>query len=442
MPPEIENVPIPTGRGREAQKWMEYHGYVDTTPSIRSSDYEGVLHCPFQYYLSRRLGLSPALRWSKALSRGSWFHKRLELYRDTPEVVSSCTNKMLTDRLEELEEICKTIGIKGESKDKVLDREKKDFACAMAWYQVSMNLQLPQQKLPTANEFLKQEHFRHLGSEVGIRLHMPKIHRAGKVMLTAMLDTLLYHKEQNSLYIVDAKTTAGSAEERLITCPLEFQTQHYMMVLKLALESNLVQSVYDLPEDVRVGGMVHIAVQKPTIEFGMKDRDCEEIEHTLQRGPRKGQVEIRKNYSGEPRFENYLERCEDWYRGQGEYEHLAERWNMSPPINYSLTYGNLLQDEDYLDEYYARITLIKKYVQCKAIPKNFPRSANHLRQFGRMSPFTPFYLTPPKEWPDIIKAESFIQIDRDEDVEFIIDASCVARPLCTGNPLTQGDQDG
>jgi hypothetical protein len=59
-----------------------------------------------------------------------------------------------------------------------------------------------------------------------------------------------------------------------------------------------------------------------------------------------------------------------------------------------------------------------------------------------MSPFTPFYLTPPKEWPDIIKAESFIQIDRDEDVEFIIDASCVARPLCTGNPLTQGDQDG
>ena len=38
-----------------------------------------------------------------------------------------------------------------------------------------------------------------------------------------------------------------------------------------------------------------------------------------------------------------------------------------------------------------------------------------------MSPFTPFYLTPPKEWPDIIKSESFMQIDRDEGIEFVID---------------------
>jgi hypothetical protein len=427
MPPEIESVPVPAGRGQDAQRWMEYHGYVDTTPSIRSSDYEGVLHCPFQYYLSRRLGLSPALRWSKALSRGSWFHKKLELYRDHPQVAKSYMDKMLNDRLEELEEICHSIGIKGESKDKVLDRERKDFMCASAWYDVSMDLQLPQKKVPTVNQFLKQEHFRHLGSEIGIRLHMPHTSRAGKVMLTGVYDTLLYHESQNTVFIVDAKTTAGSPEERLITCPLEFQTQHYMMVLNLAIQANYFQPIHNLPQDVRVGGMIHIAVQKPTIDFGMKDRDCEEYEHTLTRGPRKGQVEIRKNYSGEPRFENYIRRCEDWYRGQGEYEHLAEKWAVSPPINYSLTYGTLLLDEDYLDEYYARVALIRQYTQCKAFPKNFPRSASHLRQFGRMSPFTPFYLTPPKEWPDIIKAESFIQVDRDEDVEFQIDASCPAR---------------
>ena len=140
MPPEIESVPLPTGRGQDAQKWMEYHGYVDTTPSIRSSDYEGVLHCPFQYYLSRRLGLSPALRWSKALSRGSWFHKRLEFYRDTPETAALAMDKLLSDRLDELEEICQAIGIKGESKDNVLEREKKDVACASAWYQVVKNV--------------------------------------------------------------------------------------------------------------------------------------------------------------------------------------------------------------------------------------------------------------------------------------------------------------
>jgi hypothetical protein len=426
MPPEVESVPVPTGRGQDVQKWMEYHGIVDTTPSIRSSDYEGVLHCPFQYYLGRRLGLSPALRWSKALSRGSWFHKRLELYRDTPEVASLAMDKMLQERLDELEEICKSIGIKGESKDRVLDREKKDFWCALGWYETSMHLET-HQKVPTAHEFLTQDHFQHLGSEVGVRLHLPKTHKLGKVSLTGMYDILLYHKNQNVIFIVDAKTTSFTPEDRLMTCPLEFQTQHYMYTLKLALENNLLQPIYGLPEDVKVGGMVHIAVQKPTIEFGMKDRDCEEVEHILQRGPRKGQVEIRRNYFGEPRFDNYISRCNDWYRGQGEYEHNGEKWATSPPINYSLTYGSMLLDEDYLDEYHGRVNLISQYTNCKAFPKNFPRSVSHLQQFGRMSPFTPFYMTPPKEWPDIIKAQSFMQLDRDEDVDFIVDASCATR---------------
>ena len=44
-----------------------------------------------------------------------------------------------------------------------------------------------------------------------------------------------------------------------------------------------------------------------------------------------------------------------------------------------------------------------------------------------MSPFTPFYMTPPKEWTDIIESQSFIQLDRDEEVEFLIDAPCPAR---------------
>jgi len=441
MPPEIENVPIPTGRGREAQKWMEYHGYVDTTPSIRSSDYEGVLHCPFQYYLSRRLGLSPALRWSKALSRGSWFHKRLESYRETPEVAALIMDKMLQDRLEELEEICQRIGIKGESKDKVMERERRDFWCALGWYETSMHLET-YQKIPTVYEFLTQDHFQHLGSEVGIRLHLPKTHKLGKVSLTAMYDTLLYHKEQNLVFIVDAKTTASSPEDRLMLCPLEFQTQHYMMVLKFALENKLLQSKFDLPEDVGVGGMIHIAIQKPTIDFGMKDRDFEEVEHTLQRGPRKGQVEIRRNYVGEPRFDNYITRCNDWYRGQGEYEHNAEKWAISPPINYSLTYGSLLLDQDYLDEYQGRVSLINQYAKCKAFPKNFPRSVSHLQQFGRMSPFTPFYMTPPKEWTDIIESQSFIQLDRDEEVEFLIDASCTASQYEGGALRTERSQHG
>jgi len=222
MPPEIENVPVPTGRGQDAQRWMEYHGYVDTTPSIRSSDYEGVLHCPFQYYLGRRLGLVPVLRWSKALSRGSWFHKRLELYRDNSTMALEIMNAMLDDRIDELEEICNRIGIKGESKDNIKERERRDFWCALGWYETAMNLDT-HQKIPTVQKFLTQDHFQHLGSEVGVRLHMPHTSKAGKVMLTGMYDTLLYHKAQNTIFIVDAKTCAGSPEERLQTCPSSFK---------------------------------------------------------------------------------------------------------------------------------------------------------------------------------------------------------------------------
>lgn len=426
MPPETSEVSIPKGRGRDSKEWMEYHGYVATTPSIRSSDYEGVLHCPFQYYLSRRLGLSPALRWSKALSRGSWFHKRLELYREEGWVASQHMEAQLQDRLEELREICKARGIKGSSRDEILDREKKDFKCALGWYDAAMELSFGDRQVSLLS-FISQPHFRNLGSEVGVRLHMPQIAPTERVMLTAMYDILLYHEVQNTIFIVDAKTCSESPVDRLSTCPLEFQTQHYMMVLKYALEANLLQPLYNLPEDVRVGGMIHMAIQKPTIEFGMKDRDYEEKEHTLTRGPRKGQVEMRRTYMGEPRFENYLERCKNWYRATGEYEHLAPKWSSSPPVNISLTYGSTLLDQDYLDEYLSRVSVIRHYAKCHPIPKNFPRSASHLRQFGKLSPFAPFYLVHPREWPGIIEREGFIQLDRDEDVDFKIDASYAAR---------------
>jgi len=420
MPPKIESLPVPTTRGKDAKEWMEYHGFVATTPSIRSSDYEGVLHCPFQYYLSRRLGLTPALRWSKALSRGSWFHKRLELYKEEKTAASQIMEAQLQDRLGELTEICMSLGIKGSSRDTVLERERNDCRCAMGWFDACWNLPFGP-KRTTLDFFINQSHFRTIGSELGIRLQLPSSSPTKKIQVVALYDLLLYHEVQNTLFIVDAKTCSESATDRLITCPLEFQTQHYMMILKNALKTKQLQKKFDLPDDVGVGGMIHLAIQKPTIEFGMKDRDCEEYEHTLKSGPRKGQIEIRKTYTGEPRLTNYIKRCNNWYEGTGEYEHLAPKWATDPPINISLTYGSTLLDPAYVQEYDTRLKIIADYARCPPLPYHFPRSMSHLRQFGRLSPFTPFYLLPPKEWPDLIRKEGFIQLDRDEGLEFIVD---------------------
>ena len=83
MPPNVQEIKPPEGWGEDAARWLEAHGMVAEVPTIRSSDYESCLGNPFGYYLTRRLGLSDALRWSEALSRGSWFHKRFE-YWDLP----------------------------------------------------------------------------------------------------------------------------------------------------------------------------------------------------------------------------------------------------------------------------------------------------------------------------------------------------------------------
>ena len=421
MPPKTKDLPVPTTRGKDAKEWMEYHGYVATSPSIRSSDYEGVLHCPFQYYLSRRLGLTPALRWSKALSRGSWFHSRFEFYKEDKGVASELMEERLQDRLGELTEICASLGIVGSSRDTVLEREHKDFSCAMGWFDACWDLPFGS-KQTTFNSFLNQPHFRPLGSEVGIRIQLPSSSNSKRVQVVALYDLLLYHEVQNTIFIVDAKTCSESATTRVVTCPLEFQTQHYMMILKHALDTGKLQDKFNLPPDVGVGGMIHLAVQKPTIEFGMKDRNYEEHQHTLKSGPRKGQIEIRKTYSGEPQLSNYIQRCNNWYTATDEYEHLAPKWASDPPVNISLTYGSMLLDESYTQEYESRLKIVADYARCPPLPQNFPRSMSHLRQYGKLSPFAPFYMLPPVEWPSLIKKEGFIQLDRDEGLEFIVDA--------------------
>ena len=90
------------GNGVEAKEWLEDQELVAKTPAIRSSDYESILSSPFQYYLSRRRGLVSALGWSAALSRGSWFHRRLELFQEPSIVAQQKMEEWFRERCEEL----------------------------------------------------------------------------------------------------------------------------------------------------------------------------------------------------------------------------------------------------------------------------------------------------------------------------------------------------
>jgi hypothetical protein len=408
MPPQTKPIPVPKTDGKDSKEWLEAHGLVARQPAIRSSDYESVLHCPFQYYLSRRLGLVQSLRWSQALSRGSWFHKRFEYYNLLPEVAGPRMEEEYEKREKELTEICEVRGIKGESKARVLEREYQDMLCTSAWFDASMNLPVLNGK--SFMDKINESYWQHLGTEVVAEYVHPEFGR-----MLAQFDMLLYHKEQNSVWIVDLKTTAHNPLDRLQTCPIEFQTQHYMHILHWMLQEQMLTKPFDIPRDSKLGGMMHVAVQKPTIEFGMNDRNFDMYDHELKRGPRKGQIETRKTYHGEPRLENYLERCKRWYRGEGEYESKSVEREHTPPINISTTGASTL-DTRYTAEYTSRLRFVHSYSTADPVPLNFPKSARHLMQFGKMSPFAPFYLTPTSEWPGIVSTEGFMVEDRDDVV--------------------------
>ena len=394
------------GKGIEAKEWLEDQGLVAKTPAIRSSDFESILSCPFQYYLSRRLGLVSTLRWSAALSRGSWFHRRLELFQESKALAFKQMLEWLVESQEELVKTCAKQGIIGGRKERILDQEQKDMLMALSWFEAMQVFSVPGKG--SVIDFLNQPWFRVLGSEITAEYNHPEYGR-----LLAQYDLLLYHKKQNVLFIVDAKTCSGSTINRLRTCPIEFQTQHYIHILNYLTKAGVISETYDLPEDVRVGGMIHIAVQKPTIEYGMNDRDFEIVNHEFKRGPRKGQIEERRIYSGEPRWENYRERCKRWFLAEGEFETQKPTRVSDPPVNFSHTFATSSLDRQGTLDYHSRLQLVESYATREGTPGSFPMSANHLRQFGRLSPFAPFYLTTVEDWPVIMASEGFQQEDRD-----------------------------
>tara|TARA_R100000655_G_C2997228_1_gene193832 strand:+ start:2435 stop:3652 length:1218 start_codon:yes stop_codon:yes gene_type:complete len=398
---QIEN---PKDDGRSAKEFLEYHGYVGKRPAIRSSDYELSLSNPFQYYLSRRMGFIPCLQWSEALSHGSWFHTYLEFIDHDQAIIDEAYMDSLRLRKQELDKICDSRGIKGESKDKVLSREEKSAMEAKAWAEALW--MVPMSNNLTAYQYLKQDHFMFLDTELHVKTK-EKYPRA------ATFDALLYHKKQNSLWIVDYKTTSMSVQNRLMTCPVEFQTNHYLFILKYCKED--IARHFNLPEDVKVGGMIHIAIEKPTIKFGIKDRDFQYTTKTLSRGPRKGQTITEKIYSGEPKLKNYIDRCRDWYTRTGDFEGVEK----TTPVSYSIC--KLENTEREQKTYQSQIEHIQKLIKCECIPSNFLKATKSLFSFGRQNPYLPFYLCPVELWPNIIKEEGFIQHDRDKETRFLLD---------------------
>lgn len=397
---------VPINAYDDPAGFLEAHGYPAISPPIRSSDYKDIGD-PFNYYLRRRLGLLPILSATSALRVGTWFHKRLEFFGMDQAVADAGMNAALAERMKELKEASAKAGIIGDSLGRVLEAEKQDWLMGKVFYEAASTVQISPER-GTFIDFLEKDHWQVLGNEV-----TAVVATEAGVPAVIQMDLLLYHKPQNRLWILDAKTASEPAAVRLQSVPLEFQTQHYLMMLGKLVTDGIVQKKFDLPPDVMVGGMMHLAVQKPTIKFGMNDRLSTLDTTPFKSGPRKGQPRNEKVYEGEPDFNIYLERCIRWYKGEDEFLSQAAEWAVSPPVNISFTSATLLREQDVGIEYMNRLRAVISLAIRPAFPTNFLKGES-VRQYGRLSPYAPFYMYPVVSWPEIIERESFVVSHRDD----------------------------
>ena len=400
MPPPTTPVKYPTSTTDDVRSWLEAHGIFARKPHIRSSDYRLLRSCPRTYYLSRKLGLVKAFQYSKALTRGSWVHLAFACILDDPTDRALTLEQAIVARCEELREVAKQMGASPEKVREMVAREEIDARTSIAWFNAAM-------QVPDGSGKTLAQRF---AEDWTVVEQEPEILYADCLIQP---DCIVRDKA-GKLWIVDFKTTSMSTNARLQTCPLEVQTQHYYYTLSDAMAAQPEMAIQYGGDTV--AGVLHVAVRKPSIEFGMKDRPFTLDESPFKSGPRKGEPRNERIYTGEPDPYLYEQRCLDWYMGRGEYSHFEPERLTDPCVAISTTSAELLLAEDLKSEYHARLSFIRKYTSRTSQPSEF-EIGDPVVQHGTPSPYLPFHMVEPGKWPELILAEGFLQRDRDGHTE-------------------------
>lgn len=404
MPPETKLIPLPKGHGPDARAYLEAHGYLPEIPVIRSSDAN---LSEFQYYLSRILGLRPVYSYYEPFSIGGWAHTFLQLYYSDNR--QQRYESKLSEHLATIDEVAKEIRMTAIQKQEARDHAINDSLLAQAIVDTAFHIPLGSPNR-TIHKILLENNpsCRVVASELQLKVPFKKAYRG------AQIDLLLYDEEYHTLRIVDLKTTTATPSVRAETCPVEYQTHHYMSVVNSCLPE-LIEA-YKLSPKTRLRDMIHIVVQKPPSSMRMcgKDRDFTEYNHTLTRGPRKGQTEVRRTYEGEPKPENFRRRIKDYMLGEGEYtQHAVDRVDY-PMADISYTAYERIDARTWLD--YNRITdRIYQMATTEPHPENFTRDSKDMIDRGQLTPYALFYRLPVAAWPDLIKTKGLVVNRRDLD---------------------------
>jgi hypothetical protein len=393
-------------------------------PPIRSSDLRLLLGDPFDYFCRRRLGLVAPTGYAEALARGTWLHEQFRRMGLGDEERRAEIEALLATRVGALASIFASQGLSHDAARERLATEERDCRTAAAWWEAAVALKFGTDRR-SLRERLGRPGWREVCREFTFAADMPVRPREQGNGLPVphecrvQPDLLLYDEERSRLWIVDLKSCSGSTLGRLTACPDEFQTQLYCAVIERLLARGVVQRRFGLPLDCALGGMIHVAVRKPTIEFGPNDRDFLVDTTPLKTGPRKGQPRNEKRYVGEPRFENYLRRVGEWFRAEADFVDRAAEWAIDPPVNLSETPVELLREPARSLHLQARLDLLASFARRPAEPSRFAPS-EPIRYGQSESPYGPFRHAPPETWASVAEVHGFVVRHREEgDIELV-----------------------
>lgn len=264
-------------------------------PAISQSALSCMLSCPRKCFYTYRLGLQPAGRTvGAAASKGSLIHRILEVGIDNCDQVQA-ELKQTKDQL--IEQIDQGLDLYGDLARRLEDLDAQfqiaKVACTIysQKYPLSGHLETVDREQPIILDYL---------------MAPPKEGAAApRIRLCGMLDWVVRSKDTGHLWIRDFKSTSDDPSNRHVGYSYSFQCMLYRL---------LALAYY---KQAPAGFWLDV-IRTPGIKLSSADRDYRMVKKTVSRGPNKGTEKVEKEYFGEPRFVNYVQRVAQWYEATGD----------------------------------------------------------------------------------------------------------------------------
>ena len=292
------------------------------------------------------------------------------------------------------------------------ERVRKDGLTARAVFEASIDTPVPHIDFRdhpwTVRKFLSLDHWRTVCNERTFRYYNEDV----KHTCVVQFDVLKYTPSTNELWVIDFKTSGETVFDKSRNLTFDFQTKHYLYALRHLVESGYLAEHFDVPPDAKVGGIIHVLIQRPAIRISNEDRDYEEVEKKKWAGTKREQTVTEMQPVGEPLFANYLARVHEWYTGTGRYETDALRVAREPRVHRSVIRSSILTDDDY-QEYTATARAIADMAKREPYPANFPRIA--AVNWKKSSPLLDLYTMPVVDWPEWIVRNNITQSHRNAE---------------------------